>query len=482
MVCPEMVPFAKTGGLADMVGSLAIALEELGVRVSLIMPAYRRVFRQGASPADTGIRVSVPISGTTEEAQVFGSVIGKRMPVYLVRADRYFDREHLYGAPDGDYQDNAERFVFFSRVALELLRETGPPDVIHAHDWQAAPVVAFLKAQPERYPGLAGIPTVLTVHNLGYQGLFPSREWGVLGLDWNLFTPEGLEYFGMINLLKGGVLFADAITTVSPTYAQEIRTAEHGFGLEGVFQRRAADLTGILNGADYGVWNPATDPYLVRNYSPEDLSGKRACKAELQRIFGLPGHADTPLVGMVSRLASQKGLDLLEAAIGQLMQKDLQLVLLGSGDQRYQDFLSSAAARHPAKLGVRIAFEESLAHAIEAGADMFLMPSRYEPSGLNQLYSLKYGTIPVVRATGGLKDSVGEFDVVAGTGNGFAFRSYDSAALLDAVDRALAVYHRKDLWAALMGNAMAADYSWGRSAREYLRLYERLTGSPPPPA
>jgi 1,4-alpha-glucan branching enzyme len=476
MVSPEAMPFAKTGGLADMVTSLSAALEELGVRVSVIVPGYRQALGQGLSLRDTGIRAAVPCGGRTEEAQVLVGEIGSRIPVYLVRADRYFGREYLYGTSAGDYADNAERFAFFSRAALEVLRQIDPPDVLHAHDWQAALAITFLKTQPERYPGLAAVRTVLTVHNPGYQGLFPDQEWGHLGLDRGLYTPDGLEFHGRINLLKGGVLFADAVTTVSPAYAQEILTAEQGFGMEGVFARRQAALTGILNGADYGVWNPATDRFLASNYGPEDLSGKQKCKTDLQRTFGLPRSSGIPLVGMVSRLAAQKGFDLLEKVLDELLERNLQLVILGSGDRRYQDFFRSAARRHPRKLAVRIAFDEALAHKIEAGAGLFLMPSRYEPSGLSQFYSMKYGTIPVVRATGGLKDSIDEFDPVRGTGNGFTFSGYEGAALLEALDRALAAFARKDCWNVLMKNAMAADHSWSRSAREYVRLYEKLLG------
>ena len=476
MICPEIVPLAKTGGLADMAGSLAVTLEELGLRVSVILPAYRQVLEQVRAFKDTGIRVSVGMGGRTEEAQVLSGVIGKQIPVYLICADRWFDREHLYGTPEGDYPDNAERFTFFCRAALEMLREIDTPDILHAHDWQTALAITFLKTQPERYPGLAAVRTVLTVHNLGYQGLFPARDWGLLGLDSGLFTTEGLEFHGNFSLLKGGILFADAITTVSPAYAEEIRTAEHGFGMDGVFERRSGALAGILNGVDYGIWNPATDRFLARNYTPSDLSGKRACKAELQKLFRLPQEPGTPLIGIVSRLASQKGFDLLEKALDELLERDLQLVLLGSGDKKYQDAFRAAAGRFPGRMAVRIAFEEALAHQIEAGADLFLMPSRYEPSGLNQLYSLKYGTIPVVRATGGLKDSVKEFDPATGTGNGFTFEAYDGAALLEAVDRALAVFRKTDCWMAVMRNAMAADYSWNRSAGRYLGLYERLLG------
>ncbi len=476
MVSPEAMPFAKTGGLADMVTSLSGALEQLGVRVSIVIPGYRQAFGHGFSLRDTGIRAAVSSGGRTLEAEVFAGETGSRIPVYLLRADRYFGREYLYGRPEGDYPDNAERFAFFCRATLEVLRQIDPPDVLHAHDWPAALSVTFLKTQPERYPGLAAVRTVLTVHNPGYQGLFPAREWGHLGLDGGLFTPAGLEFHGGINLLKGGVLFADAITTVSPAYVKEILTAEQGFGMEGVFARRQAALTGILNGADYGVWNPATDRFLASNYGPHDLSGKQQCKADLQRIFGLPADSGTPLVGMVSRLASQKGFDLLEEVLDQLLERDLQLVILGSGDRRYQDFFRSAARRHPGKLAVRIAFDEALAHKIEAGADLFLMPSRYEPGGLNQFYSLKYGTIPVVRATGGLRDSIDEFDPARETGNGFTFSEYDGAALLETLDRALAAFAQKDRWSVLMNNAMAADFSWSRSAHEYIRVYKRLLG------
>ncbi len=484
MISPEIVPFAKTGGLADMVGSLAPALERLGQRVSIIMPAHRSALRGDMPVEETGIRFSVPVSNRPEGATLLRAKRGNDVSVYLVRADRYFDRENLYGTPEGDYSDNAERFAFFSRAALETVRKIGPAHVLHAHDWQAALAIAFLKAQPEVYPELSGLRTVLTVHNVGYQGVFPRDDWHLLNLDWGFFTPRQLEYYGQINFLKGGLEWADAITTVSPTYAAEIQTAEHGFGLDGVFKDRAADLSGILNGADYGVWDPATDPAIARTYDLADLSGKRLCKADLQRQFGLPEAPEVPLVAMVSRLALQKGLDLLVAVSEELLGRNLQFVLLGAGDRQFEDFFRSLGDRHAGKAAARIAFDETLAHKIEAGADAFLMPSRYEPAGLNQLYSLRYGTIPIVRATGGLKDSVSDFDPATGTGNGFVFTEYDGAALLAAVDRALDTYRQKDLWARLTENAMAADYSWSRSAGEYLRLYRRLmsasAGTDPP--
>jgi 1,4-alpha-glucan branching enzyme len=476
MLSSEVAPLAKTGGLADMAGSLAASLEGLGHQVSVIMPAYRRVFQSNVPLRDTGMRVTVSHGGHTEEVQVLAATIGQDVPVYLIRSDRHFDRHDLYGTPEGDFPDNAERFAFFCRAALELLREIGAPDVLHAHDWQTAPAIFFLKAQPERYPGLAAVRTVLTIHNLGYQGLFSPEEWRHLDLDRSFFTMQWLEFYGKINFLKGGLAAADAVTTVSPTYAREIVTAEHGFGLEGVLARRGGNLIGILNGVDYRTWNPATDRFLAANYSPEDMAGKRACKADLQRLFGLPEEPGVPLMGMVCRLAAQKGVDLLEEVLDEMLARDLQFVLVGSGDRKYQDIFEQAARRHQDRMRMRIAFEEELAHKVEAGSDLFLMPSRYEPSGLNQLYSLKYGTIPVVRATGGLKDSVQEFDAETGTGTGYLFEAYEGTALLQAIERALSAYAHEDQWKVLMRNAMRADYSWNESARKYVALYYRLLG------
>jgi len=469
MACPELVPFAKTGGLADMTPSLAKALVDLGHQVSVVMPAYRSVLHSGVDLRHTGLRLSVPVGGVRENAGVLTATTGSGIPVYFIEAARYFDRPALYGTVEGDYPDNARRFAFFARAVLELLRQIGAPHILHAHDWQSALSIAFLKAQPERYPGLSTVRTALTVHNLGYQGAFGEQEWPVLNLDRNLFTPRHFEFYGKINFLKAGLAFADTITTVSPTYACEIQMPEYGFGLEGVLRERAAHLTGILNGVDYDMWNPETDRWINHTYGVEDLSGKGDCKADLQAQFGLPVESGVPLIGMVTRLASQKGMDLLEAAIDELMKRDLQLVIGGMGDQKYQALVGTWARQYPGRVAVKIAFDEGLAHQIEAGADMFLMPSRYEPSGLNQLYSLKYGTIPIVRATGGLKDSVEDFDGQAGTG--FLFDAYEPSALLAAVDRALHAYQEKELWRALMRNAMSADFSWKRSAEAYIRVF-----------
>lgn len=473
MVSPEIMPFAKTGGLADMVGSLCPALEKLGLKVSLIMPAYRQVLSGNFSLTEGGPSFSVPISDRREEGSVLKTKLGEDMSVRFIRCDRYFDREALYATSEGDYADNAERFVFFSRAALEAVRQD-PPDILHCHDWQTALAVVFLKAQPANYPELASVKTVLTVHNLGYQGLFWYLDWHLLNLDRSLFNPRQLEFFGKINFLKGGLVFADAITTVSPSYAEEIKSPEQGFGLEGLFQERAKELVGILNGADYTVWSPEADRYIARNYSAKDPSGKKICKAELQRAMGLPEAANLPLVGMVSRLISQKGLDLLESCGQEFLGRNLQFALLGSGEAKYEAAMTELAELHPDKAAVRIGFDEALAHQIEAGADLFLMPSHYEPCGLNQLYSLKYGTIPIVRATGGLKDSVKDYYPKSRGGTGFVFGPYEPAALLDALDRALNLFGQPKGWAALVKRAMAADFSWDRSARAYADLYRRL--------
>ena len=476
MASPEIAPFAKTGGLGDVLGFLPKALKQLGLRVSLIMPAYRSVL-QGSFPLeDTGVRFSVPISDRREEGILLKTKAERDTTVYLIRADRYFDRDYLYGTPEGDYPDNAERFVFFARAVLEVLK-LDPPAILHAHDWQSALAIAFLKAQPHLYPELSSVKAAFTIHNLGYQGLFSHLQWHLLNLERSFFTPRYLEFYGKINFLKGGLIFADAITTVSPTYAEEIKTAEQGFGLEGVFQERTGSLVGILNGADYDIWNPETDPFIAKGYGPQNLTGKRSCKANLQRRFHLIENPDIALIGMVSRLAAQKGLDLLEKALDGLLSRDLQLVLIGTGDKHYEEFFSKAPVLYPKRVGVRVAFDEPLAHKIIAGSDMFLMPSRYEPSGLTQIYSLKYGTIPIVRATGGLKDTIEEFDPKTGAGNGFLFGPYEVRDLLAAVDKALAIFYRKEEWATLIKNAMAADFSWEHSARLYLDLYQRLVTS-----
>ncbi|MBI2831059.1 MAG: glycogen synthase GlgA [Chloroflexi bacterium] len=473
MVTPEMAPFAQTGGLGDVMGSLPRALARAGVRVSIFTPAYRHILRGGFGLEDTGARFTVPVSNRKEEAELLKTRMGSAVTLYLIRADRYFDREGLYGTSEKDYPDNAERFIFFTRAVLEVMK-LDPPDILHAHDWQAALAIAFLKSQPFVYSGMSGVKTVFTVHNLGYQGLFPYQDWHLLNLDWRFFNLHYLEFYGKINFLKAGLVFADAITTVSPTYAEEIKTAEHGTGLEGVFQERAASLVGILNGVDYDLWNPGIDPHIAGSFSLDDLSGKKICKSDLQRSFNLPEDSEVPLIGMVSRLTEQKGFDLLEEALDDLLSRNVQFVLHGSGDRRYQDLMSKVPYRYPQKAGISTTFQGPLAHKIIAGCDLLLMPSRYEPGGLTHLYGLRYGTIPIVRTTGGLKDTVEEFDPQTGKGNGFAFGPYEARSFLDAVERAFNFFYQKNNWTTLMKNAMSADFSWKRSARAYYDLYQRL--------
>lgn len=473
MISPEVAPFAKTGGLADVAGTLAVALERRGHDVSLIMPAYRCVLQGGFALEETPMQFSVPLANRHEEGAVLKAGLGKNISVHLIRADRYFDRDSLYGTVQGDYPDNAERFVFFSRAALEILRRN-PVDIVHCHDWQSALAIVFLKTQAHRYPEIASSRMVFTAHNLGFQGIFSEADWPLLNLERSYFSPDYLEFHSRVNFLKGALVLADKITTVSPTYAREIMGKEQGFGLEGVLQRRAGDVVGILNGVDYGQWDPAVDPWIAERYTESNLTAKRICKQSLQRALGLPTQDQAPLLGMVSRLTSQKGFDLVEKIFGQLMERDLQIAILGSGAARYEQFLRRAARQFSKKVAARIGFDEALAHRIEAGADIFLMPSLYEPCGLNQMFSLKYGTIPVVRAVGGLKDTVEDFDREQGTGTGFVFGPYEPQAFLAAIERALQAYGDKKAWTALRRRAMRMDFSWDRSADAYSELYGQL--------
>jgi starch synthase len=473
MIASEVTPFAKTGGLADVVGTLTMALERLGHELCIVAPAYRCALQGGFSVREDVMELMVPIGDRSEFTTVSETAIGKEVPVYLIRADKYFDRDHLYGTPDGDYPDNAERFTFFSRAALELLRQR-PVDIVHCHDWQAALAVVFLKTQSSLYAEMPSVKTVFTIHNLGFQGGFQQTDWRLLNLDSSYFTPQFLEFYGSINFLKGALVCADKITTVSPTYAEEILTGDQGFGLEGVLRRRAPDLVGILNGVDYQQWNPWTDPFLMQHYGEHSLTIKRDCKKDLQRATGLEDQPNSPLVAMISRLTSQKGFDLIEELFDAMMERDVQAILLGSGELRFEQFFRAAAARYPGRVVVEIGFNDALAHRIEAGADLFLMPSLYEPCGLNQMFSLKYGTIPIVRAVGGLKDTVQDYDGESQTGTGFVFQPYDSRALLAAIDGALAVYRDKKAWTALRRRAMAMDFSWERSAKLYGNLYQQL--------
>lgn len=466
----EAVPLAKTGGLADVGGALPAALKDLGTDVRLALPRYRGVGPAGWRPAGS---VEVPFGAERLPVTILdGKMPDTGVPVWLVDQPRLFDRAGLYGEGGQDYPDNLMRFTSLCRALLAWLeRQPWQPDVIHCNDWQTALAPVIIAAGQT-----ARMATLLTIHNLAYQGLFPAEQFAVTGLPPSMYTMAGLEFWGQVNLLKGGLVYADLLNTVSETYAQEIQTVEFGAGLDGVLRDRVRDLFGILNGVDYRAWDPAHDPLIPARYDVNDLSGKQACKTHLQQEFGLTADPKIPLIGMVTRLADQKGLDLVAAILDELFAIGVQLIVLGTGDPRYERVFSATSRRRPRQAGVRIGFDNALAHRIEAGADIFLMPSRYEPSGLNQLYSLRYGTVPVVRRTGGLADSIRDATpqaLRAGTANGFVFSEYTPQALLQAVQRALAAFRDTAAWHKLQRAGMTADFSWAESAKKYMGLYER---------
>ena len=472
-IASESVPFSKTGGLADVVGALPRALAALGHEISVYLPRYRHTRIGGER------RVVESITVPFDDRYRFCSILtGEGYPgvrFYFVDYPPFFDREGLYGTASGDFPDNAERFALLCRAAIEGSKILGVPDIFHCHDWQAALVPVLLRTQYAEDPAFRDAATVFTVHNLGYQGLFPPEILPLLVLPWDLFTITKMEYFGNVNFLKGALVYSDLITTVSRKYSQEIQTTEFGFGLEGVLKERAQNLVGILNGVDYEEWNPQTDSHIAAHYSAADLSGKRQCKQDLLESFAM-GKADPnlPVIGMVSRFAVQKGFDLIGQVIDRLSLADVLLIALGSGDKLYEEMFLRLARRVPEKMAVRAAYDNALAHKIEAGADMFLMPSRYEPSGLSQLYSLKYGTVPIVRATGGLDDTIDPWDARTKKGTGFKFQEYTGEALLRTIHHALEVYRDPESWQRLMRNGMSKDFSWRVSAREYSRAYERV--------
>ncbi len=476
LAAPEAVPFAKTGGLADVVGAVPKHLRAAGHDVRVLMPLYRSArARSKDALAEVGA-FTIDIGGTSTPGRVLAAKGPADVPFYFIECDKYYDREHLYGTPQGDFPDNAERFIFFARGVIESLSAIGERfDLVHVHDWQSALLPVYLRTLYADRPGIRDIATLLTIHNLAYQGVFWHWDMKLTGLDWGLFTPERLEYYGKVNFLKGGIIFADAINTVSRTYAKEIQTVEFGAGLEGVLRNRNQDLFGILNGVDYDEWSPERDRVIPATYGADDLAGKAACKELLQKEFGLKVDGAIPLIGMVTRLDDQKGLDIVAAAMDEIMALDVELVILGTGHERYHRLLADLVEQYRTKLGVRLAFDNRIAHLIEAGADMFLMPSRYEPCGLNQMYSLRYGTVPIVRATGGLADTILDANKGSGEGaNGFAFQDYSGPALAATVARAVALFGDKRKWKALVSTGMGQDWSWRRSAQEYEALYRRV--------
>jgi starch synthase len=468
----ECVPFSKTGGLADVVGALPRSLASAGHQVSVYVPRYRQtklkvpqtVVGSITIPFDDRYRFCSVISG--------GKISG--VSFYFVDYPPFFDREALYGTSVGDYPDNAERFALFSRAVLEASKILGVPQIFHCHDWQSALIPVLLRTQYAEDPAFSEAATVFTVHNLGYQGLFPPDTLPLLTLPWDLFTISRMEFFGNVNFLKGALVFSDFITTVSRKYSQEIQTTEFGFGLEGVLRTRSSTVTGILNGVDYEEWSPESDKFTVAPYSSQDLSGKAKCKQDLLAAFDLiKADSRLPVIGIVSRFAAQKGFDLIAQIMERLAREEMIIVALGNGDKTYEDLFLKLAKQFPQKIAVKVAYDNAIAHKIEGGSDMFLMPSRYEPCGLNQIYSLKYGTVPIVRATGGLDDTIEHWDPRTGKGTGFKFTDYNGEALLLTIKDALRAFRDQASWQQLMRNGMSKDFSWGASAKEYIRVYER---------
>ncbi len=467
----EIVPFAKTGGLADVAGALPVALSELGHEVVLVMPKYRAVDEKKFDLEKVFDGLPVRVADRIEYADVYRSKIpNSKVTVYFISNRKYFDRDGLYQERGVDYPDNCERFSFFSRAVMEFIPKTSfVPQIVHCNDWQTALIISYAKKM-YKWPKTA---TVYSIHNMGYLGLFPKDQLFKTGFGWEMFTSDTLEFWGNFSLTKAGLVFADVINTVSETYAQEIQTVEFGCGLDGLLKSRHADVYGILNGIDYNVWNPETDPQIVKNYGIKSIPLKYENKAALQRINGLPEKDNLPVIGMITRLADQKGFDILARALEEIIQLKCQLVILGTGDLKYHELLLAAKKKYPRNLGINLGFDSAMAQQIYAGSDMFLMPSRYEPCGLGQLISYKYGTIPVVRKTGGLADTVHDYDPKTGKGDGFVFTEYSSAALVAAVKRAIDTYKNKKVWMPLVEKVMCYDYSWASSARKYVELYKK---------
>ena len=480
-VASEIIPYAKTGGLADVVGTLPLYLEKASHEVSMFLPLYKSVKESGIDIKLLDITFDIPIGEREHTVTLWKSIHhgSKKIAIYFIQRDDYYDRDALYGTESGDYQDNSERFIFFSRAVIEVIKRLELSiDIIHCHDWQTALIPIYLKTLYAKDEILSSIKTVLTIHNLAYQGMFQQEDMKLTGLDMSLFNWMNLEHWDQVNFLKGGIVFADIVTTVSKKYAEEIRTVEFGCGLEDVIKECENKLYGIINGVDYSEWSPEIDNLISHKYSVEDISGKALCKKHLQKTLGLP-QTEAPLLGIISRLAEQKGVDLLIVIMEDLMKRDLQLVILGIGDEKYHQMLKEAVPKYNSQLSVNIMFDNKLAHEIEAGADIFLMPSKYEPCGLNQMYSLRYGTIPVVRETGGLADTIidaNEENLKNGTATGFTMKGYFAAELLFAIDRALELYTRKTPWNALRETAMKQDWSWEKSANKYVELFKSVLG------
>ena len=467
----EVHPFSKTGGLADVSLALPEALSRLGLKVTIVTPLYRCVDKEKFNIEPFQKPFELTLGGRTFNFQLYHTALPHGTQVFFVGCDKLYDRDYLYGTKEGDYPDNYLRFAFFSKAIFRVIRALRKtPDILHCHDWQTGLVPAFNNI--DFHDSYA---TVFTVHNLAYQGLFQAEVMPEIGIPWEYFTPEYIEFYGKVNFLKAGLVFADRITTVSPQYAKEILTEEFGYGLHGVLRKREAVLHGILNGVDYTEWNPETDKLIPQNYSIHDLRGKKVCKEALLKEFEVQCPQDAPLFGMVGRLCEQKGFDIVAKIAHVFDASGAGLVILGTGDRFIEELLRSVASKYPGRISVKVAYDNRLAHLIEAGSDFFFMPSRFEPCGLNQMYSMKYGTIPVVHGTGGLRDTV--VDIGEPNGTGIVFYGVTPKSAEEAIGRAVALFHDKERFSVVQRNAMTQDFSWDRSAKAYVALYEDLLGT-----
>lgn len=471
----EVHPFSKTGGLADMVVALGKTLAAAGHRVGIVTPLYHGIRKKFPTIKQAYFRLDLPLGHLGAQGELLQYEMAENLTIYFVDQPGFFDRASLYGEGGRDYPDNAARFVYLSKCVVQIAKHfpVWRPDLVHIHDWQVGTVPLLIRDQAWHGLWRNAPAVVLTIHNLAYQGGFPRQDFGLLNLPWHYFHPGGVEFYGGFNMLKTAIVYSDMLTTVSPRYAEEITTEAYGCGLEGVLRSRKPDLVGILNGVDYTEWNTKKNPYLQASYTVENLEGKRALKAALQKEMGLPVRDDIPLFGTVGRLAEQKGIDIQVAALEEMLANEMQFVLLGSGQPEYESALRNLAARYPEKMAIRIGYDHALAHRIEAGCDFFIMPSKFEPCGLNQMYSLHYGTIPIVRATGGLVDSVVDISEDEMLADGIKFQEYSSRALAKAIRKALALYQHPPLLEHYRINGMTQDFSWEHTSAEYLKVYEK---------
>ncbi len=472
LVSAEVHPFAKTGGLADVSGALPPALKKLGHDIRVIMPKYPCTAKAGRKIQSLKIDLKLP--GFSQKGSLFKSELSGGVPVYLIKHDGYFKRKYIYGKPGTDYPDSVERFAFFSQAVLEAVKNLHfKPDIIHCNDWHTGLIPVYLKSLYRKDSWFSNTKTLFSIHNLGYQGNFPHSHLKKTGLGESLFREDGIEFYGQISFLKGGLMFADTLSTVSPSYSQEIQTTELGFGMEGILQKRSSSLYGILNGVDYTVWNPKTDSLIAANYGPKSLSQKKQCRDDLIKTFSLRLNKRTPILCMITRLSEQKGIDLIMEAKDTLDEQDISLLILGTGSAQYESFFQQWSRDRPDRIATALKFDESLGHRILAGSDMLLMPSRYEPCGLTQMYALKYGTVPIVRAVGGLKNSVQEFSPKTGKGTGFKFKIPQEKFFLQSLQKALSCFDQSKTWKKLMLNGMAKDNSWESAAKKHLCLYRK---------